>query len=86
MPSGLFNYWPLQFLRTGYYHRSEGYLGGRMAGGYWWSGTAGSATSGRNLSTWTDLVNAQDNLFRGRGFALRCGATCNAVTSSTIQQ
>jgi hypothetical protein len=42
-----------------------------MAGGYWWSGTAGSATSGRNLSTWTDLVNAQDNLFRGFGFALR---------------
>ena len=63
--------WPLQFLRTGYYHRSYGYLA-RTADGSWWSATAGSATHGRYLFTWTGYVNAQNNVFRGNGFALRC--------------
>ena len=71
MPSGLFNSWPLQFLRTGLYYRSYGYLGARTADGYWWSATAGSATYGRNLGTHTGGVHAQDNYFRGHGFALR---------------
>ncbi len=86
MPSGLFNYWPLQFLRTGYYDRSYGHLASRTTAGFWWSTTAGSAIYGRYLGTWTGNVVAQRNTFRGAGFALRCGATCNAVTSSTIQQ
>ena len=86
MPSGLFSYWLLQFLRTGRYGRSYGDLYARTSNGYWWSATAGSATNGRSLGTYTGYVNAQNNLFRGYGFALRCGATCNAVTSSTIQQ
>ena len=86
MPSGLFNYWPLQFLRTGYYNRSYGYLDGRTMIGDWWSSVAGSATYGRHLSTWIGNVDTQRNNIRGYGFALRCGATCNAVTSSTIQQ
>ena len=34
------NEWPLQFLRTGIYRRSYGYLRGRTTDGYWWSGTA----------------------------------------------
>ena len=72
MPSGLFNSWPLQFLRTGYYLRSYGYLGARTTPGDWWSSTAGSATYGRYLNTWTGGVNAQVNGFRGYGFALRC--------------
>ena len=80
------NEWPLQFLRTGYYDLSYGYLHARTTDGLWWSATAGSATYGRNLGTHTSGVNAQSNYFRGHGFALRCGATCNAVTSSTIQQ
>ncbi len=86
MPSGLFNYWPLQFLCTGYYNRSYGYLDGRTMIGDWWSSVAGSATYGRHLSTWIGNVDTQRNNIRGYGFALRCGATCNAVTSSTIQQ
>ena len=72
MPSGLFNYWPLQFLRTGLYGRSYGYLGGRTTHGYWWSSTAGSATTGRGLGTLTGYVGAHDNNIRGHGFALRC--------------
>ena len=66
------NAWPLQFLRTGLYRRSAGYLDGRTTNGFWWSGTAGSATNGRYLSTWAGYVNAQGNSFRGHGFALRC--------------
>ena len=74
MPSGLFNSWPLQFLRTGNYNRSYGYLNDRTTNGNWWSGTAGSATNGRYLGTWTGNVVAQRNTFRGAGFALRCVA------------
>ncbi len=66
------NEWPLQFLRTGNYRRSYGYLHGRTADGSWWSATAGSATHGRSLATWTGSVYAQNNDFRGYGFALRC--------------
>ena len=65
------NEWPLQFLRTGIYYRSYGYLYARTTDGNWWSGTAGSATYGRNLGTWTGNVYAQGNNFRGHGFALR---------------
>ncbi len=72
MPSGLFNSWPLQFLRTGDYHRSYGLLASRTTDGAWWSGTAGSATDGRNLATYASNVDAQDNPFRGFGIALRC--------------
>ena len=72
MPSGLFNYWPLQFLRTGYYYRSYGYLRERTMNGSWWSTTAGSAINGRYLSTWTGNVYAQNTNFRGLGIALRC--------------
>ena len=65
------NLWPLQFLRTGYYNRSYGYLHVRTTSGLWWSATAGSATGGRHLNTWTGGVGAQDRNFRGYGFALR---------------
>ena len=80
------NEWPLQFLRTGYYNRAYGDVRDRTAHGYWWSDTAGSAAHGRSLNTWTGNVYAQSHDLRGGGFALRCTATCNAVTSSTIQQ
>ena len=68
------NEWPLQFLRTGRYGRSYGDLYARTSNGYWWSDTAGSATYGRYLGTWTGNVVAQRNTFRGAGFALRCVA------------
>ena len=66
------NEWPLQFLRTGYYRRSYGYLNARTANGIWWSDTAGSATVGRRLLTNAGGVLAQANYWRGGGFALRC--------------
>ena len=68
------NAWPLQFLRTGHYTRSSGRLAARTTHGNWWSGTAGSATNGRDLDTYTGIVYAQNNNFRGFGFALRCVA------------
>ena len=68
------NEWPLQFLRTGYYYRSYGYLASRTTSGNWWSATAGSATNGRYLGTDTGYVYAQNNHWRGYGFALRCVA------------
>ena len=71
------NEWPLQFLRTGLYNRFYGDLASRTTGGYWWSGTAGSATLGRALGTWTGTVGAQLNYWRGYGFALRCVARRN---------
>ncbi len=72
MSSGLVNPWPLQFLRTGVYYRSDGYLYARTTDGYWWSSTASSAASGRGLGTWAGNVYAQNSYFRGFGFALRC--------------
>ena len=66
------NNWPLNFLRTGYYYRSGGYISGRVAGGVWWSTTAGSATLGHLLSTYPTSVFPQNNYYRGYGFAVRC--------------
>ncbi len=60
------------FLRTGYYVRSDGYIFGRVTYGYWWSTTAGSATNGRYLGTDPTGVDPQCNYYRGRGFAVRC--------------
>jgi hypothetical protein len=65
------NEWPLQFLRTGFYIRSYGFLNARTTHGLWWSATAGSATHGRFLDTYTGYVDAQSNSWRGHGFALR---------------
>ena len=67
------NEWPLQFLRTGLYHRSYGYLRGRTVNGLWWSAPARSATGGRDLDTYTSHVYAQNSYIRGGGIALRCG-------------
>jgi len=66
------NEWPLQFLRTGNYRRSYGYLAYRMEG-VWWSGTVGSAIYGRRLGTSTGYVHAQNDNWRGLGFARCCG-------------
>ena len=63
---------PLNFLRTGYYERSYGYIYGRVTDGLWWSTTAGSATLGRYLNTFPTGVFPQGNNYRGLGFAVRC--------------
>lgn len=60
------------FLRTGYYLRSNGHIVTRTAGGYWWSGTSGSATHGRDLYTGSAGAGFQDSSYRGFGFAIRC--------------
>ena len=59
-------------LRTGYYHRSNGYILGRVTYGDWWSTTAGSATYGHGLDTSPTVVFPQYNGYRGYGFAVRC--------------
>ena len=78
------NEWPLQFLRTGYYDRSYGHLASRTTAGFWWSATAGSATYGRYLGTWTGNVVAQYNTFRGAGFALRCTGRLFDVVAEVV--
>ena len=60
------------FLRTGYYYRSYGGVNERVANGFWWSTTAGSATDGHYLSTSPTHVSPQHNGYRGYGFAVRC--------------
>ena len=60
------------FLRTGIYDRSSGYIVGRVTNGFWWSTTAGSATDGHYLSMSPTHVNPQNNNYRGHGFAVRC--------------
>ncbi len=65
-------YIPLNFLRTGYYVRSNGYILGRVTYGDWWSTTAGSATYGHGLDTSPTVVFPQYNHYRGFGFAVRC--------------
>ncbi len=62
----------LNFLRTGRYGRSYGYILERVARGYWWSTTAGSAAYGHYLSTGPTYVNPQGNDYRGYGLAVRC--------------
>jgi len=66
------NNWPLNFLRTGYYSRSYGYIDARVTNGHWWSTTSGSATYGRYLDTSPSDVTPQRNYYRGYGFAVRC--------------
>ena len=68
------NEWPLQFMRTGHYIRSHGYLLSRRIDGYWWSSVASSATNGRHLGSSTGTVHALGNSFRGYGFSIRCVA------------
>ncbi len=66
------NNWPLNFLRTGHYLPSYGYVYYRTAFGYWWSDTSNSATNGRSLSTYPAAVYPEYNGYRGYGFAIRC--------------
>ena len=62
----------LNFLRTGYYHRSYGYILERVTNGSWWSTTAGCDVYGHYLDTYPTHVLPQLNYYRGFGFAIRC--------------
>ena len=66
------NNWPLNFLRTGFYRRSEGLLFSRLSDAYWWSNTSPSMIYGYSLGTFTTSVNASASANRGAGFAIRC--------------
>ncbi len=60
------------FLRTGYFSRSNGNIINRTAYGYWWSDASYSATNGHDLVTVPMGVVPQDLNYRGFGFAIRC--------------
>ena len=60
------------FLRTGGYYRSNGYMDERAAIGLWWSTAAGSATHGHRLYTYPTAVRPQNLYYRGNGIAVRC--------------
>ena len=60
------------FLRTGLYGPSYGFINVRVAAGYWWSTTTGSATNGHSLGTNPTIVDPQNSNYRGYGFAVRC--------------
>ena len=60
------------FLRTGLYGPSYGFINVRVAAGYWWSTTAGSDVYGHYLATSPTYVNPQGNYYRGYGVAVRC--------------
>lgn len=62
----------LDFLRTGYYDRSDGDMHGRITNGYWWSFVASSDMNGHYLATYPTGVVPQDDNYRGYGFAVRC--------------
>lgn len=77
---------PLNFLRTGDYRRSNGNIYGRVAGGYWWSTTAGSATYGHNLNTLPTDVYPQYNNYRGNGFAVLVTSLSLSVTAASSRK
>ena len=62
----------LNFLRTGFYERSNGNVYARVTYGYWWSTTAGSATFGHYLGTDPTSVLPQSHGCRGFGLVVRC--------------
>ena len=57
----------LNFLRTGHYIRSNGYIYERVTDGVWWSTAAGSATNGHRLATRSAYVYPQSNSNRAHG-------------------
>lgn len=66
------SFYSLNFLRTGLYDRSNGYIFIRVTDGFWWSTTAGSDVYGRALGTGPAHVPPQYNDYRGIGIAVRC--------------
>jgi len=63
---------PVGLLRTGYYVRSEGTIGSRVASGTWWSTTSDSVAFSHYLRTHSAYVYPQYSNYRGFGFAVRC--------------
>jgi len=62
----------LNFLRTGYYNRSEGYIASRVLSGLWWSDTNSLTTNGYDLYIYPTGIAPQHSDYRGYGFAVRC--------------
>ncbi len=67
------NNWPLNFLRTGGYNRSLGYIDSKALTAHWWMSTSGTtSTYARYMRAIPSNVYSQDNYLRGPGFAIRC--------------
>ena len=60
------------FLRTGIYGRSDGYLYARVTNGNWWSTTSSSSAGSHFLDIYPMVVYPEGNNYRGHGFAVRC--------------
>lgn len=68
------NEWPLQFPRTGDYHRSYGYIYLRGSDGNEWTSTFRSNVTAYYLNTNVSRVRPHFMHARGNGFAIRCVA------------
>ena len=62
------------FLRTGEYLYSDGYIVNRIVSGNWWSNSSRSTASTYALTTEEHFVELQNPWYlnRGYGFAIRC--------------
>lgn len=69
----------LNFLRTGFYSRSDGHNVARLLDSYWWASGIpwwyeddSSTIYAFSLGLIPTVVNTQHTTFRGLGFAIRC--------------
>lgn len=60
------------FLRTGFYVRSDGDLWNRTLHSYWWISIGASTTKAKGIFASSSNVNAQGIYARGTGLAIRC--------------
>ena len=60
------------FLRTGQYYRSDGYILAYLTGGHWWLSAVASEINAHHLGTLPTNILTQGNNRRGLGFAIRC--------------
>lgn len=60
------------FLRTGYYFRSNGAIYDRISRGYNWSDTSSTSANSYTLGTGLDYSTPTSKYYRGYGFTVRC--------------
>ena len=65
-------YIPLNFLRTGDYVHSHGYVNTRIVFGLWWSAVASQNSNSYSIYSYPTGVDYHNNASRGFGFAVRC--------------
>ena len=77
---------PLNFVRDGHYHWSNGQVYHKGTDGQWWSTAAASATSAHYLYTNSSRVIPQHADNKGFGFTVRCVADNTITGISTMQE